>query len=101
MKFRVIEGGLSAAGERQDGAGNGWPDHADVRREAERRLGACGYHRSRVMELSLGLPMPSALRYLAMQIEFAAEAICRLDPIPADFHKDLYWPKLGSITTTA
>jgi hypothetical protein len=27
-----------------------------------------------------------------MQIEFAAEALARLDPIPADFRSDSYWP---------
>jgi hypothetical protein len=51
------------------------------------------------MEYAAGVPMPSSLRYLAMQIEFAAEALCRLDRIPADFHSDLYWPKLDDVTT--
>lgn len=99
MKLRVIEGGLSTAKERDDGVDHRRPDHEDVRREAERRLGASGCHRSRVMEFAVGVPMPSSLRYLAMQIEFAAEAICRLDRIPVDFDSDLYWPKLDNVTT--
>ena len=98
MKLRVIEGGLSTA-EKPDDSTDRWPDHGDVRREAERRLGVCGYHRSRIMEFAVGVPIPSPIKYLAMQIEFAAEAICRLDPIPVDFHSDLYWPKLDNITT--
>jgi len=51
------------------------------------------------MEFAIGVPMPSSLRYLAMQIEYAAEAMCRLDHIPADFDSDLYWPALDSTTT--
>lgn len=99
MRLKVIEGGLSTAKEWDNGAESRWPDYEDVRREAERRLGASGYRRSRVMEFAVGVPMPSSLRYLAMQIEFAAEAICRLDRIPADFRSDLYWPGLDDITT--
>ncbi len=99
MRLKVIEGGLSTVRERDDGAESGWPNREDVRREAKRRLGASGYHQSRAMEHAAGVPMPSSLRYLAMQIEFAAEALCRLDRIPADFHSDLYWPKLDDVTT--
>jgi hypothetical protein len=99
MKLKVIDGGLSAAKEWNKDAEHRRPEHEDVRREAERRLGASGYHRSRVMEFAIGVPMPSSLRYLAMQIEYAAEAICRLDRIPADFDSDLYWPMLDSTTT--
>jgi hypothetical protein len=99
VKLRVIEGGLSIAKERDGSLNRRRPDHEDVRREAERRLDASGYHRSRVMEFAVGVPMPASLRYLAMQIEFAAEAICRLDRIPADFDSDLYWPKLDNVTT--
>jgi hypothetical protein len=46
-----------------------------------------------------GVPMPPAFQYFAMQIDFAADAICRLDPIPADFRSDLYWPKLDETAT--
>jgi len=99
MNLRVIEGGLSTAEERDGREDHLRPDHEDVRREAERRLGASGYHRSRVREFAVGVPIPSPIKYLAMQIEFAAEAICRLDPIPVDFHSDLYWPTLENITT--
>jgi len=45
------------------------------------------------------VPMPAVLKYLAMQIDFAAEAISRLDPIPADYRSDLYWPKIDDIAT--
>jgi hypothetical protein len=29
---------------------------------------------------------------LSLQIDFAAETLSRLDPIPEDFHADGYWP---------
>ncbi len=98
MKLRVIEGGLSSTGNRNDQASDcrserGDISHEDIGREAARRLGASGYHRYRILEAA-GVPMPPALRYLAMQIGFAADAIGRLDPIPVDFRSDLYWPKL-------
>lgn len=99
MRLRVIEGGLGAAEQRDRGAERQRPDGEDVRREATRRLGASGYDRSRVMEFATGVPIPAMLKYLAMQIDFAAEAISRLDPIPADYHSDLYWPKMDDITT--
>ncbi len=98
MKFRVIEGGLSSAGERDRQASGRGPEREDIRREAARRLSASGYHRSRIMEAA-GVPMPPAFQYFAMQIGFAADAICRLDPIPADFRSDLYWPKLDETAT--
>jgi len=99
MRLRVIEGGLGAAEQHDREAESRRPDREDVRREAARRLGASGYNRSRVMEFAAGVPMPAVLKYLAMQIDFAAEAISRLDPIPADYRSDLYWPKMDDIAT--
>ncbi|WP_037072556.1 hypothetical protein [Rhizobium sp. CF142] len=98
MKFRVIEGGLSSAGERDRQASGRGPEREDIRREAVRRLSTSGYHRSRIMEAA-GVSMPPAFQYFAMQIDFAADAICQLDPIPADFRSDLYWPKLDETAT--
>jgi len=43
--------------------------------------------------------MPPVFQYFAMQIDFAADAISRLDPIPADFRSDLYWPTLDDAAT--
>ncbi|AJC81292.1 hypothetical protein IE4803_CH04153 [Rhizobium etli bv. phaseoli str. IE4803] len=93
MKFKVIEGGLGQAALtnwriEEDGR----PNRDDVRREAVRRLNDSGYHPSRIREFVTGAPMPAALQYLSMQIDFAAEALSRLDPIPADFRSDGYWP---------
>ncbi len=68
------------------------PNREDVRKEAARRIDESGYHLSRIREFATGAPMPAALRYLRMQIDFAAEALVRLDPIPADFRSDSYWP---------
>ena len=37
--------------------------------------------------------MPHEVRHFALQVQFAAEAISRLSPIPRDFDSDVYWPK--------
>ncbi|AGS23580.1 hypothetical protein [Rhizobium etli] len=93
MKFKVIEGGRGqvARVEVCPEAGCG-PSRDDVRREAARRLDASGYHTSRIREFATGAPMPGALRYLSLQLDFVAEALSRLDPIPLDFRSDAYWP---------
>lgn len=93
MRFTVIEGGRGQAAERDDLAREDFgASRDDVRREAARRLGESGYHLSRVREFATGSPMPAALKYLSLQIEFAAEALSCLDPIPEDFRSDDYWP---------
>lgn len=38
--------------------------------------------------------MPQDICEMAKQIEFAAQAIARLSPIPADFDDDVYWPRV-------
>ncbi|RUM25030.1 hypothetical protein EFQ99_15370 [Rhizobium vallis] len=93
MIFKVIEGGRGQAvlADERPEAGRG-PSPDDVRREAARRLSESGYHLSRVREFATGAPMPGALRYLSLQINFVAEALSRLDPIPVDFRSDAYWP---------
>ena len=93
MVFKVIEGGRgqAALADEWPAAGHG-PSPDDVRWEAARRLNESGYHLSRVREFATGAPMPAALRYLSLQIDFAAEALSRLDPIPVDFRSDAYWP---------
>lgn len=93
MMFKVIEGGRGRAVEMDERPAEGRaPSLEDVRREAVRRLGENGYHLSRMREFATGSPMPAALKYLSLQIEFAAEALSRLDPIPEDFCSDGYWP---------
>ena len=92
MKFKVIEGGRGQAALTDGHTEDGRPDRDDVRREAIRRLNESGYHPSRIRASATGAPIPAALRYLSMQIDFAAEALSRLDPIPADFRSDGYWP---------
>ena len=94
MNLRVIQGGLSmdaGAGARQDE--NSQPGKDDVAREAARRLAESGYHLSRLKEFATRAPMPAGLKYLKIQIDFAGAALSRLDPIPADFRSDGYWPR--------
>ncbi|MBX5146433.1 hypothetical protein [Rhizobium lentis] len=91
--FKVIEGGRgqAARADMRLEVGRG-PSRDDVRREAARRLDASGYHLSRVREFATGAPMPASLRYLSLQINFVAETLSKLDPIPLDFCSDAYWP---------
>jgi hypothetical protein len=91
--FKVIEGGRGQAAQMDDRSEEGLgPSKDDVRREAGRRLSASGYHLSRIREFATGVPMLTSLKYLSLQIDFAAETLSRLDPIPEDFHADGYWP---------
>jgi hypothetical protein len=93
MKLFVIEGGKgNAAGDAVFQLHAAKPALGDVMAEAARRIEASGYEDWRVREFVTGASMPSALKYLRMQIEFVAEALLRLDPIPEDFRSDTYWP---------
>ncbi|SFV31545.1 hypothetical protein SAMN05216456_1374 [Devosia crocina] len=66
----------------------------DVQAEARRRLSVIKLEEWRVREFVTGVPMPDTVRHLALQIDFAAQAIGRLSPIPADFADDVYWPRV-------
>ncbi|AHF85844.1 hypothetical protein RLEG3_30275 [Rhizobium leguminosarum bv. trifolii WSM1689] len=91
--FKVIEGGRGRAVQMEDRSKEGrGPSRDDVRREAARRISESGYHLSRIREFATGVPMLASLKHLSLQIDFAAEALSRLDPIPEDFRADGYWP---------
>lgn len=66
----------------------------DVEAEARRRLRSCHLDEWRRREFISGHPMPDDIRHFAVQVEFAAQAISRLSPIPDDFDSDVYWPRL-------
>lgn len=68
----------------------------DVEDEARRRLRACHIEHWRTREFVTGRPMPHDIRQFALQVEFAANAISRLSPIPDDYDSDIYWPKFWS-----
>ncbi|MBP2238361.1 hypothetical protein J2Z31_004898 [Sinorhizobium kostiense] len=89
MRFRVIEGGKAIETTPVTGS-------ATVREEAERRIRASGYEQWRVRSLATGAPIPSSIRYLKMQIDFVAEKLAQLSPIPHDFADDKYWPAASS-----
>ncbi len=91
VKFTVIEGGKGNLIAQVPAVATG-PTPSDVRQEAERRIHACGYDDWRIRELATGAAMPIEIRYLRMQIEYAAQAIARFVKIPADFTSDGYWP---------
>lgn len=66
----------------------------DVEAEARRRLRSCRTQEWRTREFITGRPMPDDVRHFALQVEFAAQAISRLSPIPEDFDSDVYWPRM-------
>lgn len=92
--FTVIQGGKSLAADVA-GRSTG-PAPADVRKEADRRRNAYGINTLRNRQMATGLAMPRDLHYLGLQIDFAAESLCKLLPIPEDFRADGYWPKVMS-----
>lgn len=88
MHLRVIEGGL-----REDGARAPVSISArHVEAEAARRIKVSGYDNCRVRHLATGAPIPKALQYLKLQINWVADTLAGLDPIPADYADDKYWP---------
>jgi hypothetical protein len=91
----MIEGGLAATESIA-----GQPDTAAVRTEAARRLRESGCEAARTRALLGHRPMPSAIRYLQLQIEFAADSLAALAVIPADFRHDRYWPSPHSAAGT-
>ncbi len=86
--LRVIEGGLSAA----TGSGRA-PKAEDVQAEAVRRIRAGGYGEAAVRAFMRGEAPPVAQNYRRLQIEFVAATLAALEPIPADFASDRYWPE--------
>ena len=91
VRFRVV-GGYAAEGARQ------WPCRDDVRQEAQRRINASGYTRHRAKALATGAMIPDTVRHFALQVNYVAEALSVLKPIPEDFHSDVYWPALESLS---
>ena len=84
--LRIIEGGRSNALAPADTGA-----HA-VLREAARRIREGGYDEAAVRAFMHGEAIPVAQHYRRLQIEYAADALIRLQPIPADFRLDRYWP---------
>ncbi len=92
--FTVIQGGKSLASDDAKSAIG--PAPSDVRKEADRRRNAYGINTLRNRQMATGLAIPRDLHYLGLQIDFAAESLCKLLPIPEDFRADGYWPKVMS-----
>jgi hypothetical protein len=81
MNLMVIEGGLG----RQ-------PSRRDISHELERRIAESGYRPAKAKSVMTDLPPPAAVHHLKIQLDFAASMLSQLDPIPADFRDDRYWP---------
>jgi sulfur relay (sulfurtransferase) DsrC/TusE family protein len=74
-----------------------WTEATPERISAQRPVDVEDVHfeaRRRVREFVTGTPMPDSIRHIAAQIEFAAQAIGRLSPIPLDYADDVYWPRV-------
>lgn len=66
------------------------PQH--VSQEATRRLSQAGYMQAHIRCMATGQPLPKPLHYFKMQVDFVARTLGALDPVPADFAADKYWP---------
>lgn len=98
MGFTVIIGGLDEqnGGTRRPPSRSGARQslsRSDVEAEAARRVRESGYDQCRARYLVTGEPIPKALQYLKIQIAWVADTLARLDPIPADYADDKYWPR--------
>jgi hypothetical protein len=89
--FTVIQGGKSLTRNEVQTPG---PSPSDIRKEADRRRDAYGINTLRNRQMATGAMMPLDLHHLGLQIDFAAESLCKLIPIPEDFRADDYWPKV-------
>lgn len=67
---------------------------ADIEAEARRRKAALQLDEWRMREYVTGRAVPEHIRELVIQIDYAAQALARLAPIPADYADDLYWPRM-------
>ena len=96
MRFEVIEGSREWTEPvwRQTSPAQSAVLVEDVEAEARRRLRSCKINEWRTREFITGQPMPDDIRHFALQVEFAAQAISRLLPIPDDFDSDVYWPRM-------
>ena len=96
MRFEVIEGSREWTEPvwRQTSPAQAAVLVEDVEAEARRRLRSCKINEWRTREFITGQPMPDDIRHFALQVEFAAQAISRLLPIPDDFDSDVYWPRM-------
>jgi len=86
--FRVIEGGYASPAPQ----GRILDARSQVHAEGQRRLQAAGVQRYESRERLAGIPMPSSFKHFKLQIEFAMAALSQLEPVPADYMLDGYWP---------
>jgi hypothetical protein len=90
MYLRVIEGGLTETSDTTTRS----LSKSDVMAEAMRRIKTSGYDRYHARYLVTGEAIPKRLQYLKIQIAWVADTLSGLDPIPADYAEDKYWPVL-------
>ena len=95
MRFQVIDGGLAGIHGHNGRTAPRGLSPADVEAEAKRRLIAAGYERCRVKHQVTGEAIPRALQHFRLQVNWVAETLASLEPIPADYTHDKYWPVLS------
>ena len=64
-----------------------------VENEARRRKARLHLDEWQLREYVTGQSVPESLSQMCRQIDLAAEALMRMQFIPADFADDLYWPR--------
>ncbi|MBB4066113.1 hypothetical protein [Gellertiella hungarica] len=89
MTLTLIRGGQAEAAADTT---NGAIGAHQVRQEAIRRLRQAGYTQQHMRRLVTGISIPKPLEYYKMQVDFVAERLAALDPVPEDFASDIYWP---------
>lgn len=93
MRFAVIENREWTASSEPSRPQGDVVDVMDVEAEARRRKMLLGIDEWQVREYVTGVPIPAEIRHTCLQIDYAAQALTRLSPIPHDFYDDLYWPR--------
>lgn len=71
----------------------GTVDSEDVLYEARRRKSLLNVDEWQLRQFVTDRPMPEHIVQMCRQIDLAAAALTRLNPIPTDFCDDLYWPR--------
>jgi hypothetical protein len=84
--LKVIEGGMCQTRSFAQ------TDRDRIKAEGQRRKREAGVDHYLAREKLTGVAMPSALRAFMLQVEFAAQALSELSPVPMDVLDDRYWP---------
>jgi hypothetical protein len=66
----------------------------EVEQEARRRKRGLALDEWQLREYVSGTPLPERVVQLCREIDLASAALSRMNPIPANFAEDVYWPRM-------